>query len=272
MDIKLLGPLSAELNSVSIAPNAGKPRQLLSLLAMNANQVLPVPTLMEEIWGTEMPRSALTTLQTYILQLRRLLTAALGPEAPAGAKDVLVTRHGGYLLRVPQGSVDVHEYERLVAAGRQAFDNGEDEAASAAYDEALSMWHGPALVDVRIGPILEIELARLEESRLGALERRIESDLRLGRHSQLLAELTTLIGRHPLHENLHAQCMTALYRSGRRWRALEVYQGLRGRLVEELGLEPSAHVRSLHQAILAADPSLDAPGTGCRPLGDLHAA
>ncbi|MFR9798058.1 AfsR/SARP family transcriptional regulator [Streptomyces sp. MS06] len=272
MHIELLGPLSAELNSVSIAPNAGKPRQLLSLLALNANQVLPVPTLMEEIWGTEMPRSALTTLQTYILQLRRLITAALGTDAPQGAKDVLVTRHGGYLLQVPQGSVDVHWYERLVAAGQQAFDNGEDEAASAAYDEALSLWRGPALVDVRIGPLLQIELARLEESRLGALERRIEADLRLGRHGQLLAELTTLVSQHPLHENLHAHCMTALYRSGRRWRALEVYQRLRGRLVEELGLEPSAHVRGLHQAILAADPSLDAPGTERRSQFGLYAA
>ncbi|MFG2718538.1 BTAD domain-containing putative transcriptional regulator [Streptomyces sp. NPDC048416] len=272
MDIKLLGPLSAELNSVSITPNAGKPRQLLSLLAMNANQVLPVPTLMEEIWGTEMPRSALTTLQTYILQLRRLIGAALGPDASNGAKDVLVTRHGGYLLQIPQESVDVHAYERLVAVGRQAIGDGDDVAASAAYGEALSMWRGHALVDVRIGPLLEIELARLEESRLGALERRIEADLRLGRHNQLLAELTTLIGRNPLHENLHAHCMTALYRAGRRWRALEVYQGLRGRLVDELGLEPSAPLRSLHQAILAADPSLDAPGTERGPVAELYVA
>ncbi|MGW0313491.1 AfsR/SARP family transcriptional regulator [Streptomyces flavidovirens] len=272
MNIALLGPLSAEIADVSIVPNAGKPRQLLALLAMNANQVLPVPTLMEEIWGADMPRSALTTLQTYILQLRRLVGSALGDDRSRAPKDILVTRHGGYLLQVPRSGVDAYEYERLAVAGRQAFDRGEFAAASAAYDEALALWRGPALVDVRIGPVLEVELARLEESRLGVLERRIEADLRLGRYDELLPELTALIGRHPLHENLHAQCMTALYRSGRQWRALEVYQGLRGRLVEELGLEPSARVRALHQAILTADPALDGSAADRRPVPDLYAA
>ncbi|MFH8571859.1 BTAD domain-containing putative transcriptional regulator [Streptomyces sp. NPDC017993] len=272
MNIQLLGPLSAEMGGVSLVPNAGKPRQLLALLALNADQVLPVATLMEEIWGTEMPRSALTTLQTYILQLRRLIGAALPPDGGLGPKDVLVTRHGGYLLRMPRRSVDAYEYERLIAVGRQAGDGGDDVAASDAYRQALELWRGPALVDVRIGPVLEVELARLEESRLGVLERRIEADLRLGRHEQLLTELTMLTGRHPLHENLHAQCMTALYRSGRQWRALEVYQGLRGRLVEELGLEPSARVRRLHQAILAADPALDVRVGGRRDTLSAFAA
>ncbi|MFI9183004.1 BTAD domain-containing putative transcriptional regulator [Streptomyces goshikiensis] len=266
MNIELLGPLSAEMNEVSFVPNAGKPRQLLALLALNANQVLPVPTLMEEIWGEEMPRSALTTLQTYILQLRRLIGSALGSDPVRGAKDVLVTRHGGYLLQVPRSAVDSYEYERLAAAGQQAFDKGDDAAASAALGQALALWRGPAMVDVRIGRILEFEVARLEESRLGVLERRIEVDLRLGRYDQLLPELTALIRRHPLNENLHAQCMTALYRSGRQWRALEIYQGLRGRLVEELGLEPSPQVRRLHQMILAADPALDEAAPHRRPV------
>ncbi|TVL87901.1 AfsR/SARP family transcriptional regulator [Streptomyces sp. SAJ15] len=274
MDIKLLGPLSVEACGQSIVPSAGKPRQILALLSVYANQMMPVPTLMEEIWGTELPRSALTTLQTYILQLRRRLAAAYGPEEPDASKAVLATRYGGYLLEAEPGSVDVHEYDRLVAAGHDALDAGDDEEASLLFREALAVWRGPALVDVRVGPILEIEVARLEESRLGVLERRIEADLRLGRHAELLTELTELTARHPLHEGLHAQCMAALYRAGRPWQALEVYQGLRGRLVEDLGLEPSPRLQKLQQAVLASDPALDLDlgGSWRRPVLDLFAA
>ncbi|MBH5335028.1 AfsR/SARP family transcriptional regulator [Streptomyces pactum] len=274
MDIKLLGPLSVEACGQSIVPTAGKPRQILALLSVYANQMLPVPTLMEEIWGSDMPRSALTTLQTYILQLRRRIAAAYGPQAPQASKDVLATRYGGYLLEAEPGSVDVQEYDRLVSAGNDALDAGDDVQASLLFRQALSVWRGPALVDVRVGPILEIEVARLEESRLGVLERRIEADLRLGRHAALLTELTELTARHPLHEGLHAQCMAALYRAGRPWQALEVYQGLRARLVEDLGLEPSPRLQKLQQAVLASDPALDFDlGAGWRrPVLDLFAA
>ncbi|MFH8409726.1 BTAD domain-containing putative transcriptional regulator [Streptomyces sp. NPDC018019] len=272
MEIKVLGPLVAETGGTSIVPSAGKPRQILALLSVNANQVMPVPTLMEEIWGDGMPRSALTTLQTYILQLRRLIGAALGPDSPYTARDVLATRHGGYLLDVQPGAVDVHEYDRLVAGGRSAADRGDDAGAAALYREALAVWRGPALVDVRLGPLLEIELVRLEESRLGVLEQRIDADLRLGRHMQLLAELTSLTARHPLHEGLHAQCMVALYRSGRQWQALDVYQNLRRGLADELGLDPSVRLRQLHRAVLAGDPALDFAADGRRSALDLFAA
>ncbi|MFE0464056.1 BTAD domain-containing putative transcriptional regulator [Kitasatospora sp. NPDC058965] len=272
MEINVLGPLSAHAAGGSIVPSAGKPRQVLALLALYANQVVPVPTLMEELWGADMPRSGLTTLQTYILHLRRMLGSALGPDSLYSAKEVLATRHGGYLLQIQPGAVDVHEYDRLAELGREVGQCGDDAAAAQYYREALAVWRGPALVDVRVGPVLEIELARLEESRLRVLERRIEADLRLGRHADLVPELTGLIGRHPLHEGLHAQCMAALYRSGRQWHALEVYQGLRGHLVEELGLEPSLRLRKLHQAILAGDPALDAPDGQRQPILDLFAA
>ncbi|MCF3137065.1 AfsR/SARP family transcriptional regulator [Streptomyces olivochromogenes] len=273
MEIKVLGALNAEVNGMSIVPTAGKPRQILALLALYPGRVVPVPTLMEEIWGTDLPQSALTTLQTYILQLRRMLGTAMGPDAPGSAKDVLATRYGGYTLQVPAEAVDVYQYERLVAEGRQAFEDGEDESSAASLHEALKLWDGPALVDVRVGPILEIEVIRLEQSRLVARERRIDADLRLGRHVELIAELTDLIARHPQHEGLHSQAMVALYRSGRQAGALDVYRRLRHRLIDELGVEPSPQLQRLHQAMLAVDPRLDvAAGPRRTSTFDLYAA
>ncbi|WAX82222.1 AfsR/SARP family transcriptional regulator [Streptomyces sp. KMM 9044] len=257
MEIQVLGPLSAAVNGDSIVPTAGKPRQVLALLALYPSRVVPVSTLMEEIWGTELPQSAMTTLQTYIMQLRRYLGTAMGPGAPGAAKDVLATRHGGYMLQIPPESADVYTYERLVAEGQQAFEEGKDEQAARCFRQALSLWQGPALVDVRLGPVLSIEVTRLEESRLMTIERRIDADLRLGRHAELIAELTDLIARHPQHEGLHAQAMVALYRSGRQASALDVYRKLRTGLIEEIGVEPSPQLQNLHQAMLAVDPELD---------------
>ncbi|AZK92492.1 MULTISPECIES: AfsR/SARP family transcriptional regulator [Streptomyces] len=257
MRIQVLGPLSAEVNGGSIVPTAAKPRQILSLMALYPGRVLPVPMLMEEIWGTAPPQSALTTLQTYILQLRRRLDTAMGPSAPGGAKEVLATRHGGYLLQIPEASVDVHEYERLARQGQTAFETGDNEVSARRLRAALDLWKGPALVDIRVGPILDIEVRRLEESRLAVVERRIDADLKLGRHTELIPELTDLTARHPQHEGLHAQMMVALYRSGRQAGALEAYRRLRMRLIDELGVEPSPQLQRLHQAMLSVDPQLD---------------
>lgn len=255
-EIKVLGPLEASLNGRSIVPTASKPRQILTLLALEAGQVVPVPTLIEELWRFEPPRSALTTLQTYILHLRRQIDAALGPDG--SAKDVLATRHNGYQLNVRAG-VDVHEYERLTAAGTAAAERRDYEAASRLLRAALAVWRGPALVDVQAGLRLGIEVIRLEESRLSVLELCIDADLRLGRHYPLLAELAKLNASYPMHENLCAQFMLALYRSGRQWRALDVYRGLRDTLVDELGVEPSARLQQLQRAILRSDPGLTEP-------------
>lgn len=275
MKAKVLGPLSAEVNGVSIVPTAGKQRQILALLTLYPGRVLPVSTLMEEIWHTAPPASALTTLQTYILQLRRRMAAAMGPQTPGSlsAKDVLATQHGGYRLQVPREGVDVHAYERLVTAGRQAFEAGDDGRAAQSFRAALTLWSGPALVDVRVGPVLGNEVTRLEESRLVTMERRIDAELRLGRHTELTAELADLIGRHPQHEGLHAQAMVALYRSGRQASALDAYRRLRTRLIEDLGVEPSPRLQRLHQAMLAVDPQLDiVAGPRRTSTFDLYAA
>ncbi|CAL9641084.1 AfsR/SARP family transcriptional regulator [Streptomyces werraensis] len=258
MDIDVLGALSVRENGISVTPTAPKPRQVLALLALQADQVVPVRTLMDELWGERPPRSARTTLQTYVLQLRELISAALrrDPENTAGrtAKDVLVTLPGGYLLNTSDGTSDVREFERLAGLGYRAMDADDFAGAARHLRDALGLWTGGALADVQTGAQLEIETRRLEETRLCALDQRIEADLRLGRHRELLGELTVLVSRHRTHENLHGQLMLALHRSGRRSEALEVYQRLRNALVRELGLEPSAGLRRMQRSILMSGP------------------
>lgn len=262
MEIKILGPLEAVVNGVSIVPTASKPRQVFVMLALHAGQVVSVDALMDELWGDELPRSAATTLQTYVLQLRRRLEDALRTDPSRGAKDILRSRRNGYLLDATPQDIDVYAYERLVAEGRRAFDTGDPETASRLLSEALGVWRGPALNDVANGRRLAVEVVRLEENRLIVLEGRIEADLALGRHYSVLGELAVLTAQHPWHENLHAFYMIALYRAGRQWRALDVYQQLRETLVREFGLQPSRWLQQVQQAILKADPLLEEAGQG----------
>lgn len=262
MDIQVLGPLAVRDGQRSVTPTAAKPRKLLAMLAVQANQVVPVSALLEELWGERLPRSASTTLQTYVLHLRNLI-AQTGREP----KQVLVTVPGGYLLDTDGGAVDLVEFERIGAAGHRALEAGDAALASTLFTEALSLWRGPALVDVAVGALLEVEARRLDEVRLTILERRIEADLRLGRHHELVGELSALVARNSRHEGLHAQFMLALYRSGRQGEALAVYQRLRTGQVRELGLEPSPALRSLQRSILMSDPALAAPAPRLSQVG-----
>lgn len=268
MDIEVLGALAVRQNGISVTPTAPKPRQVLALLALHADRVVPVAALIEELWGRRPPRSARTTLQTYVMQLRDLITAALEQGGTAketcSAKDVLVTSPGGYLLNTAGGSVDVCEFERLAGLGYRAMDAEDFPAASRQLRAALDLWRGAVLADVQAGPQLDMEVERLEETRLCALDQRIEADLRIGRHRELLGELTVLVRRYRTHENLHGQLMLALHRSGRRSEALDVYQRLRATLVRELGLEPSAWLRRLQRSILMAGPE---PALAAAPAG-----
>ncbi|GAA3287395.1 AfsR/SARP family transcriptional regulator [Streptomyces lavendulae] len=259
MDIDVLGALTVRENGISITPTAPKPRQVLALLALHADQVVPVSALIEELWGAVPPRSARTTLQTYVLQLRALIATALEEGEGQGdgsrtAKDVLVTLPGGYLLNSGGGTSDVREFDRLAALGYRAMDAGDFPVAAQRLREALALWSGPAFADVHGGVQLDMETRRLDEIRLCALDQRIEADLKLGRHRELLAELTVLVSRYRTHENLHGQFMIALHRSGRRGEALDVYQRLRATLVRDLGLEPSTALRRLQRSILMAGP------------------
>ncbi|MEU0038147.1 BTAD domain-containing putative transcriptional regulator [Streptomyces sp. NPDC006333] len=269
MDTDILGTLAVREKGISITPTAPKPRQVLALLVLHADQMVPVGMLSEELWGAQPPRSARPTLQTYILQLRELITAALerDPGGRRTAKDVLLTVPGGYLLKSGEGSSDVREFERLAGLGYRAMDGADFPEAARHLRAALALWSGPPLADVQAGPHLATQVKRLEESRLCALDQRIEADLRLGRHRELLAELTVLVSRYPTHESLCGQYMLALYRSGRRGEALDAYQRLRATLVRGLGLEPSAALGKLQRSILMARPdgspaATATPGSG----------
>jgi len=254
--IELLGPLSVRVNRVPVMPRAAKPRQALALLALNAGRVVTVSSLIDELWGDSPPPSALTALQTYILDCRRQIAAALG--TGQDPKSVLRTRLNGYLLDGRSSRVDARDFERLARSGRAAAEHGDDKSAADLLSQALALWRGAALVDVRKGRILELEAAAMEETRLAVLGRRIESDLALGRHADILGELTVLAAMHPLNEKLSALLITALYRTGHTGRALQAFHQLRATLVTELGIEPSAHLQRLQYAVLSRDPSLDA--------------
>jgi SARP family transcriptional regulator, regulator of embCAB operon len=253
MSVQLLGPFTAWMGQRSVTPSAAKQSQILALLALNAGRVVTVATLAEELWGDAPPRSSATTLQTYVLHLRNRLAAA----GPGGTREYLGTRHSGYLLDAGCCQTDVEEFGRLARFGRQAAEAGDQRAASDLLGRALALWRGPVLVDVPLGRVLELEAASLEATRLGVLERRIEADLALRRHADLVGELTLLVARNPMNENFCALLMTALYRSGHAGRALESYRRLRAVLRNELGLEPCPRLQQLQQGVLSGDLALD---------------
>lgn len=247
LDVSVLGPLEVIVGGRSVVPGAGKQRQLLALLALRAGRVVTSHALMEELWGERPPRSASTTLQTYVLQLRRRFEAA---GSGIAGKDILVTTHGGYLIRMVPGRLDAREFERLVAVGDDAGERGDHRTASTWYRQALSLWRDDALVDVPCGPLLQVEVLNLEEAYAATLQRRINADLESGRHMSVIPELRALVVRNPRHEGWSAQLMIALHRSGAPGEALETFRRLRRTLVDELGMEPSPIIRTMHQAIL----------------------
>jgi len=259
-DIKVLGSLEVSVNGTSIVPNARKPRHLLAMLAMSVGKLVTSSSLIEELWGNNAPRSATSTLQTYVLSLRNHIRDALTPTGEEGlVREVLSTRHAGYLLQVEPEAVDVVRYTRLATAGRAAGAAGDYARAGESLSEALVLWRGPVLVDVPVGPQLEIEAMRLTERRLADLTLRIDMDLYMGRHHQVLGDLAALCARHPYMENFLAQFMLALYRSGRPGQALEVYLEMSTTIRNHLGVDPSPRLRDLHRAILTGDEIVNDP-------------
>ncbi len=244
IEFRLLGPLEVRGRDGPLPLGGAKQRAVLALLLLHSNRVLGRDRLIDELWGENPPKTAVTTLQVYVSRLRKVL--------PEGT---LVTRSPGYLLEIEPESVDLRQFERLVIEAHEA-DPG---CAAALLDEALALWHGAPLAEFGDLPFVRVERARLEELRLAASEERTEAELALGRHAELVGELETLIIEAPHRERLRAQLMLALYRSDRQADALAAFRATRAAL-DELGIEPSVALRELERRILAQDPALELQG------------
>jgi DNA-binding SARP family transcriptional activator len=247
LDFRLLGPLEvADDRGLEIAVRSGQQRAVLALLLLRANELVPSERLVEELWGESPPPTANKMLQNQMSGLRR----ALGPD------ERLETERGAYRLRVRQGELDVNRFEQLLDRGRALAADDDTAAAAAAFREALDLWRGEPLAEFAYEAFAQHEIARLEERRLLAFEERVGAELALGRHADLVGELEAAVAAQPLRERLHAQLMLALYRCGRQAEALEAYRRARQTLVDEVGVEPGAELRTLQAAILAQDPAL----------------
>src|SRR5919109_4671338 len=251
MDFRILGPLAVADDDQELPVGGGKQRALLALLLTHPNEVLSSDRLIDDLWGAEPPPTAAKMLQNYVSRLRRTLGAN-------GAGTVLETRGSGYLLRVESGERDLDRFEELLERARATL-GGDPEKAARLLREALALWRGPPLSEFAYEPFAQAEIARLEELRIEAIEERIEADLAVGRHAELVAELGRLVHEHRFRERLRAQLMLALYRCGRQADALASYRDARRALVQELGLEPGPQLRELERAILAQDEKLRAP-------------
>jgi DNA-binding SARP family transcriptional activator len=242
LEFRILGPLEV-VGEHGLVPLGGpKQRATLTILLLNANRVVSVDRLADDLYSGAAPVTAVTQVQRQISDLRKALgTTTIDTQAP------------GYVIRLAPEQLDLHRFERLTEGAGGA----EPRLAADLLREALALWRGEALADLAFEPFARSAIDRLEEIRLAALEQRLEAELALGRHAELTAELEQLVAEHPLRERLRGQLMLALYRSGRQAEALDVYRATREKLVEEFGLEPSAKLRELERAILAQDPSLD---------------
>ena len=232
MEYRVLGPIEALDGERRLPLGGPKQRAVLAVLLLGANRVVPRADLVEAVWPDGSPPTAATALQVYVSRLRKTL--------PAG---VLETRPTGYLLHVERGELDVDRFERLASEARPR--------------EALALWRGAPVEGIELGAWARAEVQRLAELHAAVLEERIDADLALGRHAELIGELEGLVARHPLRERLRGQLMLALYRAGRQAEALEQYRAARAVLLDELGLEPGAALRRLHGAILRQDPGLE---------------
>ena len=234
MEFGILGPLEVTEDGRPLALGGTKQRSLLAMLLLHANEAVSRERLIDALWDGQPPGSAATALQVYVSQLRKVLD----PGATRGGQELLVTRAPGYALQVEAEQLDLRRFERLLSEGRGALARGEAATARTALAEALALWRGAPLADLDTVPFAQREAPRLEELRLAALEERVDADLALGRHADLVAELEPLTAAHPLRERLRGQLMLALYRAGRQADALAAYQEGRRALVDELGLEP----------------------------------
>ena len=241
LEFCILGPLEVRAGDEPVALAGKRQRAVLAALLLQPRRVLPTDQLVSDLWGDQPPKTAATSLHNLVSQLRR----ALGP-------DVLVTQSPGYLLQISSDQIDAYRFERALRDARH-FPPGERRELLA---KALALWRGPALAEFAFDDFAQPEIRRLDELHLVALGERIDADLELGRHSEVVGELEALVRAHPLRETFRRQLMLALYRAGRQAEALDAYQAARARFVDELGIEPGPELRTLQNEILRHDSGL----------------
>jgi DNA-binding SARP family transcriptional activator len=244
-DFRILGPLEVSDETGPLLLGGKKQRSVLAMLLLEPGRIVSVDRLIDALWGEQPPRTATTSLQNFISQLRKTLGA-----------EVLETKPPGYRLRIRPGELDLDRFRVMVesAGGADAQTRAEK------LRHALALWRGPALADLTYEAFAEPHVAYLEEFRVATLEERIDADLALGAHAELIGELEGLVEEYPMRERLRGQYMLALYRAGRQAEALQAYAEGRRILVDELGIEPSRDLQQLHGAILRQESGLQAPG------------
>ncbi len=246
MRFRILGPVEVQVDGGWSSISAPKLRTVLAVLLLRAGEIVSIDQLVDEVWPDDPPARAINLISGYVHKLRRLIG---DPEG-----RVVVTHAPGYQLLAKAGDIDAWRFSRLAADGREALFTGDSQGAAALLSEALTLWQGSrALPDVPASGLVSAEASRLEEARVEALELRIQADLGCGRQGQVVAELRRLLADHPMREGMWALLMRALYGSGRQAEALEAYAQAREVIAEELGVDPSAELRQLHEQMLQAD-------------------
>jgi DNA-binding SARP family transcriptional activator/streptogramin lyase len=257
MEFRILGPLEVIDGDGPTPLGTTKERLVLAVLLLHANEIVSRDRLIDELWGESPPPTAKKAVNVYVSQLRKAL-------ARDGANPI-DTVAGGYRLSVEADQLDSIRVQQLLSRARESASAGEPDTAAAQFREALKLWRGRTLAGLELESVDRHEIEHLEELRLTALMDRIDCDLALGRHDELIGELKRLVGEHPLRERLRAQQMLALYRADRQAEALDAYQQARQALVDDLGIEPSEALQRLQRGILAHDPALGIPtGIGAR--------
>ena len=249
MEFRLLGPLEVVDGGQLVPIPSAKHRALLAYLLVRPGELVTVDELAEVIWGDALPANPRTTVQTYVSRLRQRLH--LG--------EVLRSRPDGYVLVAACGDIDLGRFEILLEQASRAAGAGDRQGEAALLRQALALWRGVPLADVPSELLQRNVVLPLVEQRLSALQRRIEADLELGRHAEVVAELRALTDQYPLRERYRALLMLALYRCGRQADALQAYQRARRVLADELGIGPGPELRGLHRAVLTNDPALAVP-------------
>lgn len=250
MIYETLGPLRVVDGDRTSFISARKIETVLAVLVIRSDHIVPFDQLVSEIWADRPPSRATAAVHVYVSQLRKFLHRP-------GRKNPIVTRAPGYMLQKGSDQIDHHRFGQLVDQARAQVRKAHHEAALASFEEALGLWRGPVLEDLRSSLTIDSFVTWLMESRLECLEMLADCQLELGRHREIVGQLYSLISEHPFREAFYRQLMLALYRSERQADALRVYQAARQTLHDELGLEPCRALRHLQQAILADDGELD---------------